>query len=390
MEQEEKYHELIKEEPKNDIKQPPPFNLEYSTIVSNARKKIQASTPIQELLNDATLAAWVRDGREHHEGKRDSCAFCGNSLPKKIWEKLDNHFNQESEKLRIALNELIEFIKEEKTRIPKLLQIKHSNFYSKFTSKLEELEEQFSTCSTSYCSALDAIMKQLEKRKDDIFTPLQFNEPASIENDLNRVQNSYENLRIESNEFTVSLSTAQSNARQTLRLHEVFTFITDIKYSEEQKYIEKHKKEMDKAEKIKSRAQGEIDSKRKKINELKAQLKDESKGAERVNDYLNNFFGHQFLSLTAIEEISGNVSEGYRFEVTRDAKKAFHLSEGECSLIAFCYFMAKLEDIETKGNQPIIWIDDPISSLDANHIFLSTALFMLKLLSQRKIKTMKK
>jgi len=31
--------------------------------------------------------------------------------------------------------------------------------------------------------------------------------------------------------------------------------------------------------------------------------------------------------------------------------------------------MAKLEDIETKGSKPIIWIDDPISSLDSNHIF---------------------
>ena len=84
---------------------------------------------------------------------------------------------------------------------------------------------------------------------------------------------------------------------------------------------------------------------------------------------MNNFFGHQSLSLKAIEENPGDTSSGYRFEVTRNGKQAFHLSEGECSLIAFCYFMAKLEDIETKGNQPIIWIDDPISSLDANHIF---------------------
>ncbi|MGZ7334271.1 AAA family ATPase, partial [Streptococcus pyogenes] len=87
---------------------------------------------------------------------------------------------------------------------------------------------------------------------------------------------------------------------------------------------------------------------------------DESKGANRVNNYLNNFFGHQDLSLKAIEAIPGDSSSGYRFEVTRNGKKAFHLSEGECSLIAFCYFMAKLDDIETKGNQPIIWIDDPI------------------------------
>jgi wobble nucleotide-excising tRNase len=31
--------------------------------------------------------------------------------------------------------------------------------------------------------------------------------------------------------------------------------------------------------------------------------------------------------------------------------------------------MAKLDDVETKGLKPIFWIDDPISSLDSNHIF---------------------
>ena len=84
-----------------------------------------------------------------------------------------------------------------------------------------------------------------------------------------------------------------------------------------------------------------------KLNELKAQLKDESKGADRVNDYLNNFFGHKSLSLRAIEENQKGMSSGYRFEVKRNDKKAFHLSEGEFSLIAFCYLMAKLKDVET-------------------------------------------
>jgi len=59
----------------------------------------------------------------------------------------------------------------------------------------------------------------------------------------------------------------------------------------------------------------------------------------------------------------------YHFEVRRGEDKAYNLSEGECNLIAFCYFIAKLNDVETKGSKPIIWIDDPVSSLDSNHIF---------------------
>jgi wobble nucleotide-excising tRNase len=96
-------------------------------------------------------------------------------------------------------------------------------------------------------------------------------------------------------------------------------------------------------------------------------MNDEEAGAIKVNEYLNNYFGHNFLTLQA-----GRVEDGevrIRFEIYRDNEPAFNLSEGECSLIAFCYFMAKLGDVDTKGKNPIIWIDDPVSSLDSNHVF---------------------
>jgi wobble nucleotide-excising tRNase len=383
-----KFHDLLREEPKTEISESSSFNLQYTVITSKAKelieKKIQASDPIQELLNDAALASWVRTGRGHHQKKRDKCAFCGSDLPEDLWEKLDKHFNQESEELRQALETLLGSIERERSRVPNLLKIKNSDFYSNFTADLDSLAEQLSTLSTSYSQSLDSIKEQVEKRRDDIFAPLEFKTPESIEDALNAVRDSYEQLRNESNQFTASLSADQSEARAALRLHEVYTFINDIKYGDECTAIEALNGAMGKAEKAKNTVKEKVDVKREKINELKAQLKDESKGADRVNDYLNNFFGHQSLSLKAIEESPGDASSGYRFEVTRNDKKAFHLSEGECSLIAFCYFMAKLEDIETKGNQPIIWIDDPISSLDANHIFFIYSLINAEIVKPEK------
>lgn len=387
-EQVSKFHDLLREEPKSEIPESSTFNLQYSAIVSKAKelieKKIQASDPIQELLNDAALASWVRTGRGHHQEKRDKCAFCGSDLPEDLWVKLDKHFNQESEELRQALETLLGSIELERARVPNLLKIKNSDFYSSFTADLDSLAEQLSTLSESYSQGLDSIKEQIEKRRDDIFTPFEFKTSESIEDALNTVRDSYEELRNESNQLTATLSADQSEARAALRLHEVYTFINDIKYGDECKTIEALNGAMGEANEAKNTAKEKVDVKREKIAELKAQLKDESKGADRVNDYLNNFFGHQSLSLKAIEENLGDASSGYRFEVTRNDKKAFHLSEGECSLIAFCYFMAKLEDIETKGNQPIIWIDDPISSLDANHIFFVYSLINAKIVTPEK------
>lgn len=382
------YHGILKEEPKQPILESTPFNLSYSifAIAANelVEKKIQASEPIQELLNNALLETWVRNGREHHRGNKKQCAFCGSDLPLDIWEKLDKHFNKESEELRAAIDILLDSIDAEKTRISNLLKIKATDFYSKFCSELELLREQLDFYSIAYGKTLDSLKSQLYNRKSDVFNPQVFINPTSVENDLLLIQNSYEELRKKSNQFTASLSTQQLEARTLLRLHEVFEFIDNIKYSDEFKSIDCLKKAQEKSEQNKIDAQAMGDDKKLRINELKSQLKDESKGADRVNYYLNNFFGHQSLSLKAIENFSDGAPAGYRFEVTRNDKKAFHLSEGECSLIAFCYFMAKLEDVETRGSQPIVWIDDPICSLDANHIFFVYSLINAELVAKEK------
>ncbi|EML3440114.1 TPA: AAA family ATPase [Proteus mirabilis] len=380
-----KLQDLLREVPKPTIPESPPLDLQYSIIESEAKKlvekKIQTSETIQELLNNAILASWVRTGRELHKYKQEKCAFCGNILPEDLLQKIDKHFNKESEELHESLNILLSTIEKELLKIPNLLKIKTIDFYSNFANDLNTLNDDLSKLSIDYSKSLSLIKEQIEKRKSDIFTPLEFHSSVSVEDSINELRYSYEKIRSKSNDFTKSLNTEQVKARNELRLHEVYKFITDIKYVDERNTINKLLKEKEDLEKTSINIKQNVDEKRKKINELKGKLKDESKGADRVNDYLNNFFGHQYLSLKAIEEkLDGKISQ-YRFEVTRNNKKAFHLSEGECSLIAFCYFMAKLEDVETKGNQPIIWIDDPICSLDANHIFFIYSLINAKIVT---------
>jgi wobble nucleotide-excising tRNase len=386
----DRYQGLLKEEPKPTIPESAPLNLAYSTFASKAKelveKKIKASDPIQDLLSDAALEMWVRTGRDHHRSKRNTCGFCGGVLPGDLWEKLDKHFNRESEQLRSEIDRLIVSAEAEKNRLPALIEFKASDYYSGFHAEIKHLREHYELCSQIYGQTLDELIGQLERRKNDIFSPLQFTKPNSKEHDLEGIREQYEELRNRSNEFTYSLSTEQAEARAALRLHEVHTFINDLKYEDECVAISKLEDEKNQAEHKKDQAQGAVNNKRELLHTLKAQLKDESKGADKVNDYLNNFFGHQLLSLRAIENTVDSSVSGYRFEVTRNDQKAYHLSEGECSLIAFCYFMAKLEDFETKGSQPIIWIDDPISSLDANHIFFVYSLINAEIVAPGKFK----
>ncbi|WP_319760613.1 AAA family ATPase [Maridesulfovibrio sp.] len=348
-------------------------------------KKISDSDKIEELVKDAVLNRWVNDGRTHHKGKRKECAFCGNPISEKRWQELDKHFDEESERLEKDINALIIRIESEKKTINAALHIDKSHFYSKFHSLLDEVDSTLKESITQYNQSLNGLIAQLKARKEDILNPIEFKAHAAPSAEIETAWGEYKLTCTASNSFTTSLNTEQKHAKVALRLKEVSDYLITIGYSEQQSSIKELKEKLEKANENKKQVEGLIISREELVSSKKRELNDEEKGAKKVNEYLNNFFGHRFLTLEAKQDtISGAESKRIRFEVIRNGKKAYHLSEGECSLLAFCYFLAKLDDIDTRDSKPIIWIDDPISSLDGNHIFFIYSLLNAEIVSEDK------
>jgi wobble nucleotide-excising tRNase len=383
------YEKLIAEKTLQPISlfQAPRFN--FQSLASDTEvflnKKISESDKIEELVKDAVLNRWVNDGRTHHKGKRGKCAFCDNPISENRWKDLEKHFDEESEQLEKDIDALIIRIGTEKSTASAALSIDKSRFYSKFHDQLDGLGRTLKNAVGKYVDSLDTLTAQLKSRKEDILNQRLFEKPVDASEDIMGVWDTYESLRTESDKFTTFLSAEQASARNALRLKEVSDYLITIRYQEQLSSIEQLKKILEMAEQEKGQIERAIREKEEMIISKKRELNDEEKGAKKVNEYLNNFFGHQFLTLEAKkEEITGEESKQIRFEVIRAGKKAFHLSEGECSLLAFCYFLAKLDDIETRDSKPIIWIDDPISSLDGNHIFFVYSLLNVEIISAGK------
>ena len=362
--------DLLKEEARENISNMIPFEPSFRDLFRESkqliRKKIKPSTPILELINDALLQEWVREGIKHHKDKREECAFCGGKLSAGLWDKLEAHFNKESESFRKKLDLQISLLEEEKEKVTKLINLKKEDFYSTFRGKFENKFNEWKVESNKYILSINSIIKQLNKRGKDIFNakkviPLKDNTKKIID-----LQAGIADLISKNNQKTITLTQDQNDVRKELRLNEVYRFIQNINYYEEQKKISGLKAETQdfgrNVESIRQKVSG-IEN---EIKILKLGMKDERRGAEKVNEYLNHYFGYEGLKLVAIED---EESSGFKFKILRGEEPAFNLSEGECSLVAFCYFMAKLEDTETKDKELIIWIDDPVSSLDSNHIF---------------------
>ena len=98
-----------------------------------------------------------------------------------------------------------------------------------------------------------------------------------------------------------------------------------------------------------------------KIVKLEEQLSETVKGAEKINEYLKLYFGKQ--------DVKVRVTTENKFQLIRADKTAKNLSEGEKTAIAFSYFITSLEEKGAVLLDTIIYIDDPISSLDSNHLF---------------------
>ncbi len=343
------------------------------------KKKIEVSNKIAELLADVALSNWVREGAELHKDKT-ICVFCGNPLSDERMAVIHTHFDEESKKLEAEINALISKLQAEIDSLPLALQIDKTLFYASFHTRLDNITSKFSANVTLYIQQLENIIEQLKIKKARLTEKLIFTAPGDNTADLNNVFSTYNAVIDENNKFASGLDEAIKNSQKALRLQEIFDFCATVDYPGLISKNDDHQKVKDESYNILQEIKDSIGTKTNELQAKRRLLNDEEEGARRVNQYLNDYFGHNFLSLQA-EKIADGQSR-IRFKIYRKNKPAFNLSEGECSLISFCYFMAKLNDIETQNKKPIIWIDDPISSLDGNHVFFVYSLILSEIVKK--------
>ena len=385
----EHHKKIIDEVEKLNINEIRVSSVNLSQFVNDTEKliskKITITNTIEELLRDNLLHNWVEKGLEYHKGKRTTCAFCKSKISNERWKELEEHFSKESEELKKLLMSKIEDIENAKNRINDFLQnqdIKKEYFYTIFHEELESSLSNWGKVVSEYCIIADILIEKLKNRSNDIFYPKEFDEiekktiekHSHIAEELVGILNSINSLIVKHNGKTKTLTSDKNNSRKLLRYSKIQSFLNEIDYEKKEEDITNESNKL-------TLQVAELDEKQKKIAIIEAEKKqkeleknDEGEAAKKINEHLINFFGHDELSLEP--EIIDEDDPKTNFTIKRGNDKAYNLSEGECSLISFCYFIAKMED-ELKSNDNkklIIYIDDPISSLDNNHIFFMFSL----------------
>ena len=327
---------------------------------------IQPTKSIERLLSNPKLQEWVREGLEIHQEQHTQCEFCGNPISGETWIQLGEHFNQASKQLRSDLATLKSDLLTRKRDVLSVNRSLESMLYADSVSTFREIERKVDEIESTRIAAIVHLESLISTREENIYTPVSFPDIADSLSVATELSNELLELIRTNDNRSQTLARDQQLARQKLRLDDVAGFLVQIEYQGLLSKISDLEAMSKETASALFTVKIEVESVRAENSRLILELKDEEKGAAKVGEYLNHYFGHAGILLVPIERTD---RPGFVFRVLRGDQPARNLSEGECSILSFCYFMARLDDTNTKGLKPIIWIDDPISSLDNNHIF---------------------
>ena len=304
---------------------------------------------IERLRKEPTIEKWVREGKELHKDK-SHCEFCGGKLPDDLLDKLNAYFSADYENL---LNEIEQFVTNLENKKGSLDLPDKARFYSELQNEYEQTKSRLKSEMESCNNNIDKLIMTLNPKKSQLFEAITIENPLDSTKQLQTEIGKTNRIIQKHNNKTDNFEKEKEEAKENLIKHWASEFVISEKYKETLTEIH-NTSELEKQK-------NEQEAIRDKINEIEQQLSDTAKGAEAVNQHLRSYFG--------TDEIKIEVTGDDKFKLVRSGFDVKNLSEGEKTAIAFAYFMTKLVDKNTTLTNTIVFIDDPVSSLDCNHLF---------------------
>ena len=318
------------------------FLLEVNNILE---KTVEFSNKCEEL-DSIEKEHFARQGKElHEEGQK--CLFCQGIITKDRLERLNQHFNEEYQKLEKEISSF----KLEKITLSKLDQ---QDFYAKFSTV--ELNHEILQKEVEINEFIEIIQKSIAKKKNNItevFDHLDIEIP-----NINYLQDTVNKFISENNQFGENLSENIGKAKEQIKFHLVYRQCEDFNYEVEKNKLENLKTLIPDLAEINKN----VDYKNKEIRDLKNLQKDTSKIVNLINKRLKKS-GKKDLELVKVEN---NGVETYQIlDENNQTRSIRQISTGEKNIIAFLYFLYSLEDVENEHNkQKVIIFDDPMNSND--------------------------
>ncbi len=310
------------------------------------------SKVIETLKNDTELAKWTRDGLLLHKKRHsEQCLFCGQPLPNNYLSNLEAHFSTEYENFIDRIDKQIKIIKLMLDEASKVSVHSNGDIYDFLAFEYEKACKAFKEALNTMNRFLNQIQKLLENKKNRIFDSLteRIDVPVFDAQSIDRLNEVIQRHNQSCDNFQQRMESARESLARDMIAQSIEEFI-------------RLKNEADQATTDEQSAQQKIQQLNNDISLLEREIIQHRKPAEDLNEELKSYLGHDELQFEIKET-------GY--SITRNGVTASLLSEGEITAIALLYFLKSLEDRQFDLKRGIVVLDDPVSSLDANALYLA-------------------
>lgn len=313
------------------------------------------------------IADWVNEGREHITDESDCCPFCQQVLPKGFISKLSGFFAggydealENARHLSSKVASRIKLVNEYLTDLENAIQRDELIEAETFSDAVKALKVGMELVESQVAEKLRHPASPVEVESVDLLLT-KLNEIVVAENTLINKHN-----RLVQNASSELLNLVDQGWALFLKIAGVSNVL--------RRYIAQR-----------DRKQARIDELSEKIN---VSDQDESKDIEAIGSLKNSISNttavadriNQLLRALGFTRFSlspaGGVAGGYRILRSDGSLAVESLSEGERSFLCFAYYLESLSGSLVRGNAAesvIAVIDDPISSLDSDTLFIVAA-----------------
>jgi wobble nucleotide-excising tRNase len=333
------------------------FSEELETLAEKVKTILEGTAPksisIPELDDNKALFDWVQTGIKLHENETE-CKFCTQALLDNRIDDLNSYYSKKLQEIQASIKSTQEKIKTEKEKL-KITFPDKKNLSNSFQKDYQRSIDAYSETKKKYKDQLTILENDLKRKTSDYFNNIAATkiEIISLKDELLDVNKSMK----AHNDWLERFDENKKNALSEIQNHYVAEYLKAENYNTK-------KANKDRASTIIANINSKISTNNNDKLVLEAQLKSSVKGQEELNVILEILLHRDDIKI----EITND-----KFTLERSGHPATNLSEGEKSAIAFAYFLTELKalrnDEPPKLPETIIFIDDPISSLDSNHIF---------------------
>lgn len=315
-------------------------------------QKSVVSSAIDALKADPQLSAWTRDGLELHQQRAaDHCLFCEQPLPDDRMAALEAHFSTEYEQLLRQLDMQIGELERSSRTLSQLSLPNRAELYEDLVTDFDQAKKQLDASATAITDYLATLIAALKDKKQKLFETQSPELTApdvqqSVIDDINAIIRRH-------NQTCTDFEGHVRTAREKLEADFVASSLDE--YQSLANAVQAQETAIRDASNLSLQLTGDI-------SRLEREIVEHRQPAEELNQDLHSYLGHAELQLEVRDT-------GYT--IARNGTPARSLSEGEMTAIALLYFLKTLKDRRFEMERGLVVLDDPVSSLDANALFMA-------------------